>query len=437
VIIGISIGVFIGVLIAGCALLCFGCRKKRLEKRNSSQRGFALPIRVNGVDSSTIMSDSVSSPPAYANKATNWWGQERQLIPATSGVTKFSYKELHKATHNFTALLGQGAFGPVYKAILPSTGTTLAVKVLAEQSKQGDREFQNEVILLGRLHHRNLVNLVGYCEEKNRRILVYEYMSNGSLESKLTDQKSQPLSWEQRVLIAQDISRGLEYLHEGAVPPVIHRDIKAANILLDATMTARVADFGLSKAAEQQNNNNFISGVKGTFGYVDPEYMSTNTFTEKSDVYSFGVLLFELITARNPQQGLMEYVHMAAVGMESREDWAEIMDSRLTGACNLDELGDMANIAYKCVGAEGRRRPKMRAVAQSLCNLGKKPSREHHVVSMPVIREQSPPPPPRIPIPRGERSKPARSKKDRQNEQALSPQQQHRREALSPPRRHY
>lgn len=351
------------------------------------------------------MSDSVSSPPSYA-KVTNWWGQERQLIPSSSGVTKFSYKELQKATSNFTALLGSGAFGPVYKAIMPSTGTTLAVKVLAEQSKQGDREFQNEVILLGRLHHRNLVNLVGYCEEKNQRILVYEFMSNGSLQEKLSDQKFQPLSWEQRVLIAQDISRGLEYLHDGAVPPIIHRDIKAANILLDATMTARVADFGLSKAAEQ-NSLNIVSGVKGTFGYVDPEYMSTNAFTEKSDVYSFGVLLFELITARNPQQGLMEYVHMAAVGMESKEDWAEIMDSRMNGNCNLNELGDMANIAYKCVGPEGRRRPKMRAVAQSLCNLGKKPSREH-TLSMPAIREdptaQARPVPPR-----GERSKPVRS----------------------------
>ncbi|KAG0584134.1 hypothetical protein M758_3G186700 [Ceratodon purpureus] len=405
VIIGISIGVFIGILIAVCALLCFGCRKKRLEKRNSSHRGFVLPIRVNGVNSSTIMSDSVSSPPSYA-KTSNWWGQERQLIPSSSGVTKFSYKELHKATSNFTALLGQGAFGPVYKAVLPSTGTTLAVKVLAEQSKQGDREFQNEVILLGRLHHRNLVNLVGYCEEKHRRILVYEYMSNGSLEKKLLDQKSEPLTWDQRVNIAQDISRGLEYLHEGAVPPVIHRDIKAANILLDATMTARVADFGLSKEADSQN---IVSGVKGTFGYVDPEYMSTNAFTEKSDVYSFGVLLFELITARNPQQGLMDYVHLAAMGMESKEGWAEIMDERMNGNCNIQELGDMANIAYKCVGPEGRRRPKMRAVAQSLCNLGKKPSREH-VVSMPVIRED----PPSLPksIPKGERSKPVRSKKD-------------------------
>lgn len=352
------------------------------------------------------MSDSVSSPPAYvASKGNTWWGgQEKQLIPSSLGVTKFTYKELHKATSNFTALLGQGAFGPVYKAVLHSTGTTLAVKVLAEQSKQGDREFQNEVILLGRLHHRNLVNLVGYCEEKNQRILVYEYMHNGSLERKLVDQNNEPLTWDQRVLIAQDISRGLEYLHEGATPPVVHRDIKSANILLDATMIARVADFGLSKAAD---STNIVSGVKGTFGYVDPEYMSTNSFTAKSDVYSFGVLLFELITARNPQQGLMDYVHLAAMGMESKEDWAEIMDPRMNGNCNLQELGDMANIAYKCVGPVGERRPKMRAVAQNLCNLGKRRSKEHAVLS--VIEENVPP---TRSLPAGERSKPLKSKKD-------------------------
>nr|PNR49317.1 hypothetical protein PHYPA_011213 [Physcomitrium patens] len=384
VIIGISIGVFIGVIIASCVVLCLGCRRKRLKKRGSSRRGFVLPIRVNGVNSSTIMSDSVSSPPAnVASKGNSWWGgQEKQLIPSSLGVTKFTYKELHKATSNFTALVGQGAFGPVYKAVLQSTGTTLAVKVLAEQSKQGDKEFQNE----------------------NQRILVYEYMHNGSLQQKLLDQNSEPLSWDQRVLIAQDISRGLEYLHEGATPPVVHRDIKSANILLDATMTARVADFGLSKATDSPN---IVSGVKGTFGYVDPEYMSTNSFTEKSDVYSFGVLLFELITARNPQQGLLDYVHLAAMGMETKEDWAEIMDSRMSGNCNLEELGDMANIAYKCVGPMGARRPKMRAVAQNLCNLGKRRSKEQ--VIMPVMKQDLPP---ARSLPVGERSKPVRSKKD-------------------------
>ncbi|BBN03899.1 hypothetical protein MPTK1_3g00460 [Marchantia polymorpha subsp. ruderalis] len=379
VIIGISIGVFVGVLLAVCVLLC--CRwKKKTSKDGSERRGLSLPIRVNGVNSSTILSDSnlgKESPSTghYANTLfSSWFGSSERFL-ASSGVTKFSYGELKKATNNFTALLGQGAFGPVYKAILQPSATTLAVKVLSSYSKQGEKEFQTEVMLLGRLHHRNLVNLVGYCAERGQRMLVYEFMTNGSLAGWLYDQTGEPLSWENRVRIAQDVSRGLEYLHEGAVPPVIHRDIKSANILLDVSMTARVADFGLSKEA---STHSFVSGVKGTFGYVDPEYVSTNNFTEKSDVYSFGVLLFELITARNPQQGLMDYVHLAALGVEGKEGWGELLDVRLSGKCNLDDLGTMAALAYKCVRKLGKKRPKIRDVAQSLSKLGKKKGSGHN-----------------------------------------------------------
>ncbi|CAM6092631.1 unnamed protein product [Calypogeia fissa] len=376
VIIGISIGVAIGVFIAACVVLCWRLRRKRVID-GSERRGLALPIRVNGVNSSTILSDSnmgKESPSASyhpSNFFSQWFSSSERFL-ASSGVTKFSYGEIKRATNGFTALVGQGAFGPVYKAILQPSGTILAVKVLSSQSKQGEREFQNEVMLLGRLHHRNLVNLVGYCAERGQRMLVYEFMNNGSLSGILYDEEYEPLSWAERVRIAQDVSRGLEYLHEGAIPPVVHRDVKSANILLDATMTARVADFGLSKAKEPTEA--YVSGVKGTFGYVDPEYVSTNTFTEKSDVYSFGVLLFELITARNPQQGLMDYVHLAALGVEGKQGWAELLDVRLNGKCNLDDLGTMAAIAYKCVRKVGKKRPKIRDVAQVLSKLGKKRS---------------------------------------------------------------
>ncbi|KAE8797435.1 putative LRR receptor-like serine/threonine-protein kinase [Hordeum vulgare] len=147
-------------------------------------------------------------------------------------------RELQKATSNFTKLLGQGAFGPVYKVDM-SSDEILAVKVLANNSKQGEKEFQNEVLLLGRLHHRNLVNLVGYCAEKGQHILLYAYMPNGSLASHLYGENSAPLRWELRVNIALDVARGLEYLHDGVVPPVVHRDIKSSNILLDQSMHAR------------------------------------------------------------------------------------------------------------------------------------------------------------------------------------------------------
>lgn len=153
------------------------------------------------------------------------------------------FRDIQKATQNFTTILGQGSFGPVYKAVMPNGGLA-AAKVHASNSSQGDREFQTEVSLLGRLHHRNLVNLVGYCVDKSHRMLIYEFMSNGSLENLLYggggEEATQVLRWEERLQIALDISHGIEYLHEGAVPPVIHRDLKSANILLDHSMRAKV-----------------------------------------------------------------------------------------------------------------------------------------------------------------------------------------------------
>lgn len=283
-------------------------------------------------------------------------------------IVRFTYKELQKATKNFTMIVGKGAFGPVFKAMLPNM-SVVAVKVLANNSKQGEKEFQNEVMLLGRLHHRNLLNLAGYCAEGGHRLLAYDYMSNGSLAARLHDEHYEPLSWRQRVSIAQDVARGIEYLHEGAVPPVIHRDIKSSNILLDSFMVARVADFGLSKEADPDMP---ASGIRGTYGYVDPEYVSTNSLTYKSDVYSFGVLLFELIAARSPQGGLMEYVDLALMANGGREVWFQILDPRLKGDCNVDELEDIALIASKCVEKEARKRPKMRVIVQALSRIGPK-----------------------------------------------------------------
>ncbi|XP_021769802.1 calcium/calmodulin-regulated receptor-like kinase 1 [Chenopodium quinoa] len=166
-------------------------------------------------------------------------GFKRSNVVSASGILEFAYRDLQKATQNFTTLVGQGAYGPVYKAHM-STGEIVAVKVLATDSKQGEREFETEVKLLGRLHHRNLLNFLGYCTEKGKNMLIYAYMSNGNLASHLYNEKMEPLSWTRRVHIALDVARGLEYLHDGAVPPVIHRDIKSSNILLDQSMKARL-----------------------------------------------------------------------------------------------------------------------------------------------------------------------------------------------------
>ncbi|KAF8409463.1 hypothetical protein HHK36_005539 [Tetracentron sinense] len=424
-IIGISIGVIIGVLLAVSALFCFRYRRKRSQIGNSSsRRAAAIPIRANGVDSCTILSDSTigqESPKTSEGNGISSWlegPKKKNNVVSASGIPKYSYNvsavtsscgvgapctarvdavlvqriypaavslDLQKATYNFTTAIGQGAFGPVYKAQM-LTGEIVAVKVLATNSKQGEKEFQTEVLLLGRLHHRNLVNLVGFCAEKSQHMLVYVYMSNGSLASHLYSEKYEPLSWDLRVYIALDVARGLEYLHDGAVPPVVHRDIKSSNILLDQSMRARVADFGLSR---EEMVNPHASNVRGTFGYLDPEYISSRAFTKKSDVYSFGVLLFELIAGRNPQQGLMEYVELAAMNTEGRVGWEEIVDSRLDGRFDVQELNDVAALAYKCINRIPRKRPSMRDIVQALSrNLKLRHRKKHHKGTLSATAEE-------------------------------------------------
>ncbi|GAA0144842.1 hypothetical protein LIER_05180 [Lithospermum erythrorhizon] len=371
-IIGISIGVVIGVFLAIASLFCFRYhhRKGRQIGNSSSRRASTIPIRANGADACSVLSDSsmgTESPKSAMQNggSFHFGGFKKTNVIAASGILEYSYKDLQKATYNFTSLIGQGAFGPVYKAHMP-TGEIVAVKVLATDSKQGEKEFQTEVSLLGRLHHRNLVNLVGYCSEKGQHILIYVYMSKGSLASHLYGGKLGPLNWDLRVQIALDVARGLEYLHDGAVPPVIHRDIKSSNILLDESMRARVADFGLSR---EEMVDKQISNIRGTFGYLDPEYISSRAFTKKSDVYSYGVLLFELIAGRNPLQGLMEYVELAAMTTEGKDGWEEIVDSNLDGKFAGQELNDVAELAYKCVNRAPRKRPSMRDIVQVLSRI--------------------------------------------------------------------
>ncbi|MFS7963476.1 putative protein kinase RLK-Pelle-LRR-I-2 family [Helianthus anomalus] len=380
-IVGISIGVVIGALLAIIGLLCFRFHRKRSQIGNSSSRRAAtIPIRANGADSCTVLSDSSigteSSRTSVHNGVSSWFGGPRKShVVAASGILEYPYKDIQKATSNFTSTIGKGAFGSVYKAQM-STGETVAVKVLATDSKQGEKEFHTEVMLLGRLHHRNLVNLVGYCAEKGQHMLIYVYMSKGSLSSHLYSEKHDLLSWNLRVQIALDVARGLEYLHDGAVPPVIHRDIKSSNILLDESMGARVADFGLSR--EDMINRN-ASNIQGTFGYLDPEYISTRAFTKKSDVYSFGVLLFELIAGRNPLQGLLELVELAALNTGGQVGWEEIADSRLDGNFDEQELNDMAALAHKCINRSPRKRPAMRDTVQVLSHILKtRHNKKHH-----------------------------------------------------------
>ncbi|KAL5230290.1 hypothetical protein ABZP36_029066 [Zizania latifolia] len=380
-IIGITVGVVIGVLLAVGILLCMRYRRSQAQIRSSSsRRASTMLIRTNGVNDCAMLSNSTTgqeSPRGVEDHGASLWleGPGRKSVISASGIPKYAYKELQKATSNFTTLLGQGAFGPVYKADL-SSGETLAVKVLANNSKQGEKEFQTEV--RQSLYTRNSGCLIFDRLLISDVFLLSEYSFCGLGEN------ISPLRWDLRVNIALDVARGLEYLHDGAVPPVVHRDIKSPNILLDQSMHARVADFGLSREEMVTRNG---ANIRGTYGYLDPEYVSSHSFTKKSDVYSYGILLFEMIAGRNPQQGLMEYVELAAINADGKTGWEEIADSRLEGTFDVEELDDMAAVAYKCISRVSRKRPAMRDVVQALiCVVKHNQSRKHHSRKHPLGR---------------------------------------------------
>ncbi|KAG8055132.1 hypothetical protein GUJ93_ZPchr0001g29550 [Zizania palustris] len=213
-----------------------------------------------------------------------------------------TFSQLSNATDSFNPnnLLGEGGFGRVYKGHLKETNEVVAVKQLDKNGFQGNREFLMEVLMLSLLHHSNLVKLLGYCTESDQRILVYECMPNGSLEDHLLDvpPNAKPLSWQARMRIAVGAAKGIEYLHEVANPPVIYRDLKASNILLDEDFNAKLSDFGLAKLGPVGDKSHVSTRVMGTYGYCAPEYAMTGKLTKTSDIYSFGVVLLELITGR-------------------------------------------------------------------------------------------------------------------------------------------
>ncbi|GFZ19298.1 protein kinase superfamily protein [Actinidia rufa] len=291
--------------------------------------------------------------------------------------TRFlAYEELKEATNNFEAasILGEGGFGRVFKGVL-SDGTAVAIKRLTSGGQQGDKEFLVEVEMLSRLHHRNLVKLVGYYSNRDssQNLLCYELVPNGSLEAWLHGPLGVncPLDWDTRMKIALDAARGLAYLHEDSQPCVIHRDFKASNILLENNFNAKVADFGLAKQAPEGRANYLSTRVMGTFGYVAPEYAMTGHLLVKSDVYSYGVVLLELLTGRKPvdmsqPSGQENLVTWARPILRDKDRLEELADPRLGGKYPKEDFVRVCTIAAACVAPEASQRPTMGEVVQSL-----------------------------------------------------------------------
>lgn len=338
-----------------------------------------------------------SPPPAYANRppqppstppaaminssggSGSYSGGE--ILPPPSpgaalGFSKstFTYEELLRATDGFSDanLLGQGGFGYVHRGVLP-TGKEIAVKQLKVGSGQGEREFQAEVEIISRVHHKHLVSLVGYCISGGKRLLVYEFVPNNTLEFHLHGKGRPTMEWPTRLKIALGAAKGLAYLHEDCHPKIIHRDIKASNILLDFKFESKVADFGLAKFTSD-NNTHVSTRVMGTFGYLAPEYASSGKLTEKSDVFSYGVMLLELITGRRPVDTSQTYMDDSLVDwarpllMQALENgnYEELVDPRLGKDFNPNEMARMIACAAACVRHSARRRPRMSQVVRAL-----------------------------------------------------------------------
>ncbi|GKV25019.1 hypothetical protein SLEP1_g34530 [Rubroshorea leprosula] len=329
-------------------------------------------------------------------------------VSSERGPLVFTFKQLHSATGGFSKsnVVGHGGFGLVYRGVL-NDGTKVAIKFMDQAGKQGEEEFKMEVELLSRLHSPYLLDLIGYCSDNNHKLLVYEFVANGGLQehlypARVSSTVNVKLDWETRLRIALEAAKGLEYLHEHVNPPVIHRDFKSSNILLDKDFHAKVSDFGLAKLGSDKAGGHVSTRVLGTQGYVAPEYALTGHLTTKSDVYSYGVVLLELLTGRvpvdmkrPPGEGVL--VSWALPRLTDREKVVQIMDPALEGQYLMKEAIQVAAIAAMCVQPEADYRPLMADVVQSLVPLVKShrssskvaSSSSFHSVRSPTARDLS------------------------------------------------
>ncbi|KAM7474429.1 hypothetical protein LguiB_021672 [Lonicera macranthoides] len=395
-------GIIIGAATGGAGLLLLlllagfyaYCQKRRAERADHQNNPFALwdPTKNSGG------------------------------VPQLKGARSFSFEELNKYTNNFseTNNIGSGGYGMVYRGNLPN-GQLIAIKRAVQGSTQGGLEFKTEIELLSRVHHKNVVSLVGFCFAQGEQMLIYEYIPNGTLKDSLlgvrapvilhacgcsrceqaTDWLFFPhhlgldilgprfskhcnkrpiifagktgirLDWARRLRIALGAARGLQYLHDLANPPIIHRDIKSNNVLLDERLNAKVADFGLSKLMGDPEKGHVTTQVKGTMGYMDPEYYMTQQLTEKSDVYSFGVLLLELITARPPIHQGKYIVKEVRQSMDRTKDLYNlqgVLDPAIGQFTDLRGLEKFIDISMRCVVEAGADRPAMSEVVKEIEN---------------------------------------------------------------------
>ncbi|XP_022759143.1 receptor-like protein kinase FERONIA [Durio zibethinus] len=351
---GIVVGVIAGFVVF--SLLCFFIFRRKMGVKDSGSS--------EGVSWWTQFSSTTKS-----NKSTKSRGSS---LPSDL-CRYFSLAEIKGATNNFDSvfIIGVGGFGNVYKGFIDGGATQVAIKRLNPESQQGAHEFKTEIEMLSQLRHLHLVSLIGYCNDGGEMILVYDYMAHGTLRDHLYNTENPPLPWKQRLEICIGAARGLHYLHSGAKYTIIHRDVKTTNILLDEKWVAKVSDFGLSRVGPTNMSKAHVSTVvKGSFGYLDPEYYRRQQLTEKSDVYSFGVVLCEILCARPPISRTveMEQASLAAWAQQCHRNGTlyKIIDPFLRGKIAPECLKKFTVVAMSCLLDEGIERPSMADIMWSL-----------------------------------------------------------------------
>ncbi|KAL5715243.1 hypothetical protein ACHQM5_017089 [Ranunculus cassubicifolius] len=386
IVIIITFAIMVSITILSIVCCHYHQRRRRMLKGDK----VLLPIINKEITESTTRSRSEKSDSidhkkfgrlkiGYESVGTSLSGESRNSSSALSheGLIGwgrwYSYKEVEIATGGFNSenVVGEGGYGVVYRGTMPDNSFIAIKNLFNNKEGEADQEFKVEVEAIGKVRHKNLVGLIGYCVEGSERMLIYEYVNNGNLEQWLRGNlgSSSPLTWDARMKIAIGTAKGLAYLHEGLEPKVVHRDIKSSNILLDKKWNPKVSDFGLAKLLSSESSH-VTTRVMGTFGYVAPEYASSGRLNECSDVYSFGVLLIEIISARSP----VDYARPA--GEVKLVDWfrtmvgkrrgEEMLDPRMEIQASPRTLKRIFLVCLRCIDLDASKRPKMGQVVHML-----------------------------------------------------------------------